>query len=328
MQSTPRPYIERSPTLQATLAVLAMLAAAAPAAAQDGAASGHRSRRHGREAAPADAPATTPPAAQPVEQPSTTAPVAQAAAPVEASSAQDSAPAEAAAASEAPAAEGEASEGSEARTLRLSFTGGLGRVSEAEANDAANFAEGALRVAYIGVEDLEVALDGSLQFYDRAYQTTLPGSADQSALRVSVAETRLRAGLTGGYNVLGPAGVERDLAQVAPYLRFELDQYRNDVVPETVLGLGLGVNAAVRIADGLHLEGGVAYSYAVSAGPSDVAARLAFGTVLGELRYRGGIAIALPPRARLRLSYEGESVALEHSNRFQNSLSLGLDVDL
>lgn len=255
--------------------------------------------------------------------------MAQAAIPTDEGSGQgsDSVGAESNAEGAAPGVEGDVAEASASRSVRLGFTGGLGRVSEAESQDAANFAGATLRAAYIGVEDLEIALDGSLQFYERTYVTTLPGQSGAGALRVPVDETRLRTGLSVGYNLLGPAGVERDLAEVAPYLRFELDQFRNDVVPQSILELGLGLDTSLRIADGLHLEAGVAYGYAVSAGPAEVAARLAFGTVLGELRYRGGIVISVPPRARLHVGYEGEWVALEHSNSYQNSLSLGLDVD-
>ena len=216
----------------------------------------------------------------------------------------------------------------DAPMLRLGVSAGLGRAHQSESGDAANYADVGLRAAYVGVEDLDVGLDGNLQLNDRSYVTTLPGNGGSEALRVPVQEMRMRFGLDGGYNVLGAAGVDRDLAGASPYLRFDLDQFNNDVVPETVIGVGVGLRAFVRVADGLRLEGGVAYSYAVSAGPADVAARLAFGTVLGSLQYRGGVSIALPPRARLRLSYEGEWLALEHANSYQNSLSLGLDVDL
>jgi hypothetical protein len=330
-----RPFSRRQTFLYPTLAAAAvLLTVVAPAAAQD---AGGGRRHRGRPPATAD----TPPAAQPVEQPAPQpearpepSGIAQAAAPSDAGSSDDVIPvgAEASTESSAPVAavegEGEAEAEPGSRMLRLSFTGGLGRVTEAEAADAANFAEGALRVAYIGVENLEVALDGSLQFYDRAYVLNLPSNGEGGALRVDVEETRLRAGLTGGYNVLGLAGIDREDAEVAPYLRFELDQYRNDVVPQSVFGIGLGLNAAVRIANALHLEAGILYSYAAATDPPCVCKRLAFGTVLGELRYGAGIVISVPPSARVRLGYEGEWVALEHSNSYQNSLRLGLDFDI
>ncbi len=322
------PRLPRPTNLPTTLAVLAVLAAfAAPVAAQDGSSGSHR-RRHG--ATPA-APATPDAAPAPAPSDAGSTPTA---APVEERSAQVAAP-EAEAIAEAPPASSdedlaapESAEATDAPMLRLGVSAGLGRVHQSESNDAANYADVGLRAAYVGVQDLDVGLDGNLQLNDRSYVTTLPGNGGSDALRVPVQEMRMRFGLDGGYNVLGAAGVDRDLAGASPYLRFELDQFSNDVVPETVIGVGVGLRSFVRVADGLRLEGGVAYSYAVSAGPADVAARLAFGTVLGSLQYRGGISIALPPRARLRLSYEGEWLALEHANSYQNSLSLGLDVDL
>jgi hypothetical protein len=330
VHSHSRPSFSRPPLISSTLAALAALAAfAGPAAAQDG--GGSRRRHHGRQPTTTEAPPTGDAAstAPPRDEGS-----AHVAAPQNEAGAQAAAPddglggAEVAASNDGSSVEPAAGAAGESRILRLGVVAGLGRVHEREAGDAANFSGVGLRVAYIGVEDLTVALDSSLQLYERSYVTNLPGNPGAASLRVPVDELRMRTGLQGGYNVLGAAGVDRDLAGASPFLRLELDQFSNDVVPQTVFGLGLGLDAFVRVANGLRLEGNVAYSYAASAGNVEVVSRLAFGKVLGALRYGGGISISLLPRARLRLSYAGEWLALEHSSRYENSLSLGLDVDL
>jgi hypothetical protein len=55
---------------------------------------------------------------------------------------------------------------------------------------------------------------------------------------------------------------------------------------------------------------------------------LAFGNVIGSMRYGGGIAYDFTPRVRGTLHYGGEWLGLEHASRFTDTLQLGVTVDL
>ncbi|NOY92881.1 MAG: hypothetical protein GXP55_16980 [Deltaproteobacteria bacterium] len=212
--------------------------------------------------------------------------------------------------------------------VRLRLSVGAGRLQEAKALDRSAYGGFGLGVDLFPAAGLMLSLDAGLDYYSRRYQTNRPAGASGGLLAVSGREHRLRGSLRVGYDVLDAAGVSRLDGVLTPYLMASLDEFVNDPIPQSLLYVGGGLQAMVRVSDALRLSADVRYGYAVSNNHQAVQDALLFGPVKGVLGYGGGLWIVLPPHALLGLTYRGEWVANETSRRFLNGAELTLGFEL
>ena len=183
------------------------------------------------------------------------------------------------------------------------------------------------------VEYFLIGVDVGKQVYDRTYRTTYPGKGGGGLLTPNVNEQFYEGRVLLGYDVLRWLQPDDSVAHLTPFLEIRPARYDNEIAPQTLLGLGGGVRAMVKLGGSLRLEAEFAYSAnmlpTVSKTSSDkVASLLQSGVVTNSLREYFGFTYAISSALRAGLGYRGERLGQTHATRYGDGLGLHVDVDL
>ncbi len=213
--------------------------------------------------------------------------------------------------------------------VRLAAGAGVGWAREQGTGPAARVSAARLSAEYVHLPGLVLGVDAELWRQDRTYMTTLPALDQPGPLELSEDETRLRVSIAGGWDALGSWVVSEDRSVgLLPQLVVSLDQFNNDAVPHTSLELGGGFGGFLRLADRLRLQTELAYQYSLELGDPVVKERLLYGVPISLLRYEVAAVVEVSPRAGLHVGYAGEWLTHQHSDRFANTLLLGVIFDI
>lgn len=206
--------------------------------------------------------------------------------------------------------------------VRIGAYGGAGYANEHDADGM--YGAGALYVTSYPLGELSVSLlVEAISNYDRTYSTRLPAADGDGRLQFSTSERLRRGRLQLGYEALHFAALDRDRVQLWPYAFGDLLSFANEVWPQRALAVGGGLASELRVHEGLRLLAELSYGAVVHVSDDQLDRRLLFGGITGTFRMAFGAALAIHPRARFELRYQGEIIQYPLASRILDTLLFG-----